>query len=98
MLLRPVQFSNSIMPMLVTPSAMVALVSLGQLANIFPKLVTQPGIVTLTRPEQPWKASLPTLVTVLGTVTRVRPEHWKNVCDPMLATLAGKKKLVKPVH
>ena len=38
-------------------------------------LVTELGMVTDVRPEQPLKAELPMLVTVLPMVTEVRPEQ-----------------------
>jgi hypothetical protein len=41
-------------------------------------LVTELGMVTLVRPEQPENASLPMLVTEFGMVTLVRPEQPEN--------------------
>ena len=49
-------------------------------------LVTELGMVTEVRPEQPEKALLPMLVTELGMVTEVRPEQPEKALLPMLVT------------
>ena len=41
-------------------------------------LVTELGMVTEVRPEQPENAYVPMLVTELGMVTEVRPEQEMN--------------------
>ena len=49
-------------------------------------LVTELGMVTLVRREQPWNAEFPMLVTELGMVTLVRREQSSNAEIPMLVT------------
>ena len=52
-------------------------------------LVTEFGIVTLIRPEQPENAPSPMLVTEFGIVTLIRPEQPENAPSPMLVTEFG---------
>ena len=45
---------------------------------MLPILVTEFGIVTLVKPEQPENAELPIPVTEFGIVTLVKPEQPEN--------------------
>ena len=66
-LVRPLQPSNALSPILVTPDRIVTLVKPLQPSNALPPmLVTLDGIVTLVRPLQPLNASLPMSVTLFG--------------------------------
>ena len=52
-------------------------------------LVTELGMVTEVREEQPRNADSPMLVTELGMVTEVRKEQPRNAWTPMLVTELG---------
>ena len=60
---------NADLPMLVTLSGIVTLVSLVQSSNaVLPMLVTLSGIFTLVSPEQPSNAESPMLVTLFEII------------------------------
>ena len=64
MLVKPVQSSNALYPMLVTDEGMVMLVKPVQPENAHsPMLVTDEGMVMLVKPVQPENAAYPMLVT-----------------------------------
>ena len=84
---KPEQFSNAPLPMLVTLFGIVMVVRPEHSANAsFPILVTLFGMVMEVNPKQCWKACTPMLVTLFGMVMEVRPPQFQNAYTPILVT------------
>ena len=97
-LVRPVQPSKALLPILVTESGMTMLVRPVQpLKASFPISVTESGMTMLVRPVQPLKASFPISVTELGISIFFRSvQSWKAYL-PIFVTVFGMVVLAHPI-
>ena len=87
MLVKPLQPSNAVSSILVTPAGIIILVKPLHSQNALPFiLVTLSGIVTLVKPLHPQNAKNPILVTPSGIITLVKLLYFLNASVPISVT------------